>query len=363
MRKAFFTLLSTFFIIIFISSCDSLDSNGDDINSDIPQDPGGNLPQTTINNLRPSGIFERTANNERRIRISLIGLIDPVTAQPIELVGNSTVFVAENDVIKGLKVTKVGNDNTLASDLVFVVDNSGSMGQEADSIALKIIDFTNLLTSQGINLRVGCVGYSGNVTGAINLTNATGLESYLKRPSRTGTSRTVGFTGTDSARFQTTASTFSSGVGGENGIVGIRFADSLFSWRTGAQRIYINFTDEPTQPGSRPWFSTNGFLQSWQLNRGTIHTVWSNGDTTLFGTESASREKPWRLSNGTGGTIKWVSSNANGLNLTTLPVTGAVLNSYLIEFISTNPNDSNTVKIIVKNGTTSDGQSVFRVKY
>jgi hypothetical protein len=175
----------------------------------------------------------------------------------------------------------------------------------------------------------------------------------------TGTSRTRGFGGANAQALQQAARGQNAGVSGENAIVAIRFADSLFAWRQGTQRIYINFTDEPTQPNQRPWYSTDVFLANWNNQRGTIHTVWSGGDTTLFGNEvPLSIEKPWRLSFGTGGTLKVIRSDASDLDLTTLPVTVALQNSWLVEFRSANPNVPHNLKITVKTNT-ADGETRY----
>lgn len=342
---------------VFYACQEDNPADGDGTNSDIPADPGGSAPTPTINNVRPAATFEKTPGNASRIRLSLLGIINPATGLPIEFSGNQNLFVTEDNNLKGIKLTRVSTSNALGADVVFAVDNSGSMFEEADSIAAKIIQFANALQASGLNLRVGCVGYNGPVTGALDLTAPESLRVYLNRA--TGTSRTTGFGGANAQALQQAAQGQNAGVLGENGIVAIRFADSLYSWRQGAQRIYINFTDEPTQPGGKVWYSTDGFLASWNNQRGTIHTVWSGGDTTNFGTETPlSREKPWRLSFGTGGTLKVIRSDARDLDLTNLPVTVALQNSWLVEFLTANPNVPHNVKITVKTNA-ADGETRY----
>lgn len=230
------------------------------------------------------------------------------------------------------------------------------MGQESDSIAVRIIDFVNFLASSGLDLQVGAVGYNGRVSGAINLTTAAALSAYLNRPGFISTSRTVGFSGPDSARLQTAAASHATGIGGENGIVGVTFADSLFSWRSSAQRVYVNFTDEPTQPSNLAFWSTEGLCARWQPGKGTIHTVFS-ADTTQSWSRLL-RERPWDLSACTGGTVKFVPATAAGLDLRTLPVTGALASSRLVEFVSASASGQHTVVITVKTST-ADGKTTF----
>lgn len=329
-------------------------------NTDIPTDPGGTAPTPVINNIRPSAQFTKVTGNENRIQINLLGIIDPVTNQAINFVANQNTFVTEDGILQGIKVTKVsGGGTTLRADICFVVDNSGSMGEEADSVARKIIAFSSFLQASGLDVRVSVVGHGYNsdskVYGARNFTDATTLSGYLNR--RTGLERTVGFSGSDSAQLQSAANLFGNqSQGDENSIIGIKFADSLFTWRSGANRVYVIFTDEPTQPGGNSFWATQDFLSKWSVAKGTIHTVYSSDTTRTW--VPLQNERPWDLSKGTGGTTKFIPATAVGLDLTTLPVTGALVNSYLIEFVTSNPTGVHTVVITVKT-TTADGKAEF----
>jgi hypothetical protein len=249
--------------------------------------------------------------------------------------------------------------------VVFVVDNSGSMDDEADSVANSIIEFANFLASSGLNVKFACVGYRyGNVNGGINVTTKSSLQQYLTdRPDIFfGTDRTVGFAGSDSADLANVASYYArQDLDNENGIMGIFYADSLYNWRPGAQRVFINFTDESTQPNDSYRWSTAYLCEN--LDNATVHTVFSE-DTTYYHGEGGQwldliDEKPWAMSECTGGTIKFINSDAAGLNLADLPVAGALANSYLVEFVTADPNGLHTIKITVK-GTGFDGQRVIQ---
>jgi hypothetical protein len=346
------------FTITLLTLCFILPSCGDETDeSVIPDDPGGSAPTTTINNVLPSATFDRGSG--KRIILNLLGIIDPITGNPFGFQANQTVFITEDSILKGIKVTTVGSGSQLSVDIIFTVDNSGSMGDEADSIAVKIISFVTYLESRGLNVRVGCVGYDGNVTGALNLTTENTLTNYLNRPYYTGTSRTEGFSGPDSASLYTKANSWASGVYGENGIVAILYADTFFSWRANSQRVFINFTDEPTQPSGYVQWSTGFLCSHWNSDKGTIHTVFSE-DTTGMDWTPLEEENPLDLSFCTGGTTKIIPYDAAGLNLTDLPVTGALTNSAKIEFNSSNPGAAHTLTITVKNGTTADGKRVYQ---
>lgn len=61
-----------------------------------------------------------------------------------------------------------------------------------------------------------------------------------------------------------------------------------------------------------------------------MHTVFS-ADTT-FTERAYYKEKPWRISQYTGGSILVAPSDFSGVTLASLPVTGAMTNSYIIRF-------------------------------
>ncbi|HQU71234.1 MAG TPA: VWA domain-containing protein [Calditrichia bacterium] len=354
--------------LLFWWGC-SEDGAGPNPNADIPSDPQNvTVPETAVNNLRPTATFAKTAENEDRIRMNLLGLLtgDGATFVPeynAEDPQESNIFVLEDGTVKGLKITDGGSVN-LPIDMVFTVDNSGSMGQEADSVAGGITEFAQFLSDQGFDIQFGCVGYDGYVSGAINLTDYEALNAFLNQrllfpggPPVTGINRTNGFTGADSATFDSLRYYY--GTGGENGIAAIFFAEHHFSWRRNALRIYVNFTDEPSQPGLDYSWSTDT-LCSVMPGRATIHTVWSNGDTTNFGTETPLRfEKPWRMSECTGGELRVFDRNATGLTLLDLPVTNVVSGSKLVEFVSSSPGGVHTLEIVVRNGDTDDGRTVY----
>jgi len=363
------------FLILLVVGCKKTEDTTEPTvtgNTDIPTDPTNVTPPApVINNIQPTANIIPASNNPSRIQMNLTGLINPTSNQPIQLTYNSSspaqsnIFVTEDGTVKGLKVTKVGSGTSLKADIVFTVDNSGSMGEEADSIAASIIKFANTLQASGLDVKFACVGFYGYVDGAINFTTAQALETYLNK--NYGTSRTVGFSGPDSAALETKAQTFhqTHGVYDEDGVVGIFFADSNFSWRSGAQRVFVNFTDEPTQPSNLQAWSTSALCQKLS-GKATVHTVWSGGDTASYSGywNPLTNERPWDMSTCTGGTFVNVPYDATGLNLSTLPVTGALSNSYLVEFVTAQPgqNKNHTIIITIKE-TTADGKKTYTVVY
>lgn len=358
MRKLLLILMLAFTSVIYFS-CDTAE-NPEDQNTDIPADPTGvTVPTPTKNNILPSASFTTAGS---RVKLNLLGLIDPTTNQPLTLSYDasnpqaSNIFVEEDGVVQGLKVSKVGTGNVLTADIVFCVDNSGSMGQEADSVAASIIEFANYLQSSGLDVKFAIVGYDSYPNGGINFTNAQTLSAYLNR--ETGTYRTYYFAGSDSAALTTRAYNFGY-AGGENGVIAAIFADSVYGWRAGAQRVFINFTDEPTQNSDGVTW-TNAMGCSLLGGKATVHTVFSQDST--YWSYSQYDERPWELSTCTGGTIKFIPTTAEGLNLKDLPVAGALANSYLVEYVSAKTGVAHTVKVTVYTST-ADGVQTFNITY
>jgi hypothetical protein len=294
-------------------------------------------------------------------------LVDPNTQQPISLFYNSSnpassnIFVTQNGTTKGLLITKVGSGTTLKADVVFTVDNSGSMGQEADNVASNIAAFATTLANSGLDVQFGCVGYDSYANGAINITTAANLSAHLNRSGYTGTSRTVGFSGTDATTLQTAASNFGY-AGGENGVLGTLFAYQNFSWRAGASKVFVNFTDEPTQPAGDQSFNTAQLCNTIG-GIATVHTVFSEDTTYYSGYWSTSYERPWKMSECTGGTVKFINSDASDLVLSDLPVVGALSNSYLVQYLKGSSTVQEWLVTIVVYTATADGSVTYRVTY
>jgi hypothetical protein len=365
-----FLLLAVLFLTLAYIGCKKTESNPTTPggNTDIPTDPVNvTVPAPVINNVQPTATFTQPTGNPSRIQINLTGLVDPTNGNPLTLTYNSSnpatsnIFVSEDGKTKGLKVTKVGGGTTLLADVCFLVDNSGSMYEEADSIAASIIKFANYLQASGLNVKFSVVGqgYSGGeISGGINFTDATTIENYLKRPGKTGVMRTKDFSGPDSATLATKGAAFGAGINGENLVKAAIFADTSYSWRSGAQRVFIAFTDEPTQPNNK--YLNTAYLCSKLSGKATVHTVFSS-DTSRTWTPNYN-ERPWEMSKCTGGTIIFLPYNAVGLNLINLPVAGALSNSYLVEYVGSTNSTQHTVIITIVTAT-ADGKKEYKVTY
>lgn len=288
------------------------------------------------------------------MRVDMTGVQNPETYEWIRLIGTGgnkygrqNVWVEVDGKPKGIDVYNTiddEGDREVLNDVVFLVDNSGSMSDEANAIARDITNWAKSLGASGLNVKFGCVGYGGNVgannfaylvdkygvTGAMNLTDYAVLDEFLNGRGMSGVSRTQGFYGSDALSLETKANLNYSRAGGECGVQALQFADKNFSFRKGANRIYVNFTDDANYHGEVTSLRVEYVKDYWVTTMGTIHTVFS-GDKS----NAASRQHgdaPWLMSEYTGGTTLYASSDFSGVSLDNLPVTGAMQNSYIIRF-------------------------------
>ncbi len=275
------------------------------------------------------------------IRVDMTGIKNSEGIDWLRLVGTGqsgqNVWVEVDGKPKGILVYNNSDDNdgrSIMTDVVFTVDNSGSMSEEANTIARDIVSWAQLLTNSRLDVLFGVVGYGGFISGAINITSVTELSDYLNAGN--GTNRTKHFGGADASELTQYASSFprtsNSVSSNECGAMAIQFADTYFSFRSGANRIYVNFTDEPNQPEGNIDYSVKFFedQNNWPAAKGTVHTVYSED---VFTTNTWNKkEQPWLISEYTGGTTLFTSSSFSDVTLESLPVTGAMENSYIIRF-------------------------------
>lgn len=312
-------------------------------------------------------------NGNTIIRIDMTGVQTP-DGDYMYLVGTGgsdgeaqNVWVEVDGQPKGILVyNAIDNeqDVVIKNDFVFLVDNSGSMSEEADAIARDIIAWASGLSTL-LDVRFACVGYNGNITGGINLTTYNQLSDYLNRS--TGIDRTFGFGGPDASNLNSKSYYYDISSQEECGMAALHFANDCFTFRENSNRIYVNFTDEPNYPAYISKYSVHylGNQYNWDASKGTIHTVFSG--STSFSEQSNYQEKPWRMSDYTGGTILYANSNFTGVKLDNLPVTSAMQNSYVIKFSnieSLMDGNYHTVEITIKSADGSvQATKTFSIKF
>lgn len=342
MKKHFFSLLiAAGMFSLTACTVDDNPSGGiivvPGIPSDVAAEPNPTLPDapnTTVPNINYS---VETQGGNHVIRLDLTGIQSPDDpTQWLRLYGTGTseqnIWVSIDDVPKGFVIENTidSEEQVSAVDLVFLVDNSGSMGEEANTIARDIISWSNDLSST-LDMRFGCIGYDeGYISGALDITDVNTLSTWLNKS--TGTSRTHGFKSDYGTDLQTLANNYRVNNWHECGVAGLRMADENFTFRNKANRVYVNFTDEPSQPNNNTEFSTEWVKEpsNWPSVKGTIHTVFSGNKN--FTEQIYWNEYPWLLSDYTGGTTIFTNASFTGVSLSSLPITGALQNSYIIKF-------------------------------
>lgn len=331
------------------------------IPSDASATPNPTLPSAPNTTIPNPGNEVVTQSGQTVVKFNLTGIVDPTEVGGwLKLYGTGSsiqnVWLSIDGNAKGIAVVNTIDQSTVSSavDLVFLVDNSGSMGQEADAVANGILAWSKKL-SQTLDMRFGCVGYWGPITGGINMTTVDKFESFLNYNNYTGTDRTEHFAD-DGTDWTTLAPAYSpTSSMDENGVAALRLADENFKFRAGANRVYVNFTDEPIYPQGQEKWSTDYVkdIANWPASKGTIHTVFSEpwyenwtGWTHLY------EECPWLLSEYTGGSTKFAPSSFSGVTLDDLPITGALMNSYVISVTNVTSlfdGQEHTVKITILN--------------
>ena len=287
---------------------------------------------TTIPNIQTS-----VSNEDGTIvmRIDMTGVKNSTDLDWLKLYGtglsNQNVWVEIDGKPKGIDVINLGEQTgrVTLTDIVFIVDNSGSMGEEADKIANDILAWSKVLASSNLDARFGVVGYDGRITGALNMTDIDGLGTFLNY--YYGTYRTAHFGGEDAADLQAKSSNYYvNSYVDECGAAAIEYANEYFNFRTGANRIYINVTDEPNYPCGQEKYSVKFFENqtNWAPAQGTVHTIYSSGKYDY--TNWNWTESPWYISDYTGGTTQFIRYDASDLDLTKILVTQAMQNSYII---------------------------------
>ena len=314
------------------------------IPADTEADPNPTLPDAPNTNVANINYVVETASNGNKvIRFDLTGIQSPENpTEWLRLYGTNTseqnIWISIDDLPKGFTIENTidSEEQVSAVDLVFLVDNSGSMGEEADAVAKEILDWSKML-SKTLDMRFGCVGYdyNGEVNGAINMCGINEIDAFLNRSGKYGIYRTMGFEGPDKDVLAKEYARYSTGTwsADECGVSSLRYADDLFNFRKNTNRVYVNFTDEPNYPQGHEPMSTQWVKDpnNWPTTKGTIHTVYSS--TWVNWTETPLWEEyPWNLSAYTGGTEIKTNSSFSGVSLSTLPITGALQNSYIIKF-------------------------------
>ncbi len=393
MNRASLAIIGIIFLYSLSISCKKKSNQGG-VSPDIPSDPGGTPPPVKKGNIKPVISAKKSSNDDGTIDISVIGINDPSTGKPIPIKANSSVYVTEDGVLKGLLVSKPEKTNEVPIDIAFLVDTSGSMDQESDEIAAKMADFDEVLKDAGVDARIGVVGFFSNITGAFDLSVAGELQRFLYRRTSqgekvsevTGVNRTIGFMEPRAKEFTEAAKEFEGFINAEedeeNGLNAALFAETMFSWRPGVNRVFVQFTDEPTfsnglasaNASHKPWRGQNAYTikevcPTWRPERGQVHLVWSGGVTknqepNVESSADFKIENPADLAKCTGGVVVPINETAEDFSLTSMPITKLIVNSVIVKFKPGSVSGSKELKVTIINKSengelTADGEAIL----
>jgi hypothetical protein len=179
----------------------------------------------------------------------------------------------------------------------------------------------------------------------ITLVDYTKFSQVLNREGVSGVDRTkgLGYNGEEEEKKFTEAVAYYSinKAAVESPVAALRCADYALPFRKGANRVYINFTDEGNTVelandlvksywnNDKSQFSVeflNPEFSNWSSAQGTVHTIYSREDRYV----ASSMEEPWKMSEYTGGSYIFTNDSFEGVSLNDLPVTGAMQNTYTI---------------------------------
>jgi len=165
-------------------------------------------------------------------------------------------------------------------DMVFIMDNTGSMSSRIIAVKNSIASFAASIEAAGINVKFGVVSFGDDPseTSTLNLpASASQVSTWL--------STVEGVSGGDTP---------------ENPVDAVMNAYNGFSWRSGAQKIFVVITDNPCHQGGDGTTFTSRNVSSVEASlfgKATVYAVSPKIDSGVSG--------PWGYS-GTGD-IRWLS--------------------------------------------------------
>ncbi|MCH8272083.1 MAG: choice-of-anchor J domain-containing protein, partial [Candidatus Marinimicrobia bacterium] len=219
---------------------------------------------------------------------------------------SSNFQVFENNVLQTEHFNVVppqSGGGTRIADIVFIMDNSGSMSDEQAAIRNNVIDFVDNLSASGINFALGLTRYGGE-SGGIPIFEDNGVLT------------------TDPVYFKDNVWLRNNISGGsEPGYLAMVRSASNFSFRPGAQRIFIIITDETPDQGGATLSEAINALQ--------------DGSITLFALiESDEIDEFEPITDATNGKIFDIFSNFDEI-LTF--IVAQVSNTYVVSYYSSDP--------------------------
>ena len=211
------------------------------------------------------------------------------------------------------------------ADIVFLIDTSGSMSGEIAAVRNNAIAFANALAASNIDYRLGLVRF-GNSSGA--------------NPGIIGGGLTA-----NAQTFTSWVGTLGASGSFEPGFAAVRLAISTYSFRPGAQKVFILITDEDSDDRNKQ--STIDLIQA---NDVTVHCAvsCSSGSSNSDYCDSTS------IRGVSGGLLFGVAGPYDQVLNT---IAGDVANTYIVRYRTDNPvfdGQERQVACTVSNGFSTD---------
>jgi hypothetical protein len=368
-------------LTLAVLSCS--DSTGSS-NSDIPKDGYKPVPAPASGPLRPAVALDPSeVTRSGRVRVSIGGLLDPASSEPITYEIDNLTLV-EDGIVKGYKIVRAGEGVAFRADIALIIDNTGSMAPAIAGVRASVLQFVDSLRIGGFDVAVGAIAYNdgfsakssnplhtvglhNSITTATDTVASAGVYGYINLTKQLGTADPL-------YEFINTLPATGGGDAPELALNALDFARRAFTWRPGAQRIYIVISDITTwgkdapaglQKGIGPAFPWTDVTMANALKAdgAVVHCLCPAGTGSL-GT-GIYHLRP--LAELTGGT--WVNFALGNFSLTSLPIIGITRSSIVAEFVrGGSSRRSRTLRVVVEllnpDGTRrADGETVYIIEY
>ncbi len=158
------------------------------------------------------------------------------SGEGVEDLSESNFEVYEDDVLQTDRYEVIPPEEgggARRADVVFLVDNTGSMGGEIDQVQNNIISFTESLESYEVDFSLGLVTYKDNVSTYFGGTLTENVDEFQEEVA--GLSATGG------------------GSGPENGLGALQVGLSSISFRPGSQKVFVLITDATSHTPPPPY--------------------------------------------------------------------------------------------------------------
>ncbi len=336
MRKiSLYSILFVLTVVFF--SCGQIPS----IPSSLPVDPDYSEPASWGNDVDFVVTIDKSpylvpigAPDHKRIKVSFINYEVP------ESVNEDNFMVFEDGKAQGFALFKESEVRSVV-DIVFLIDVTGSMGKEIEGVKNSITNFLTYLKNSGLDVRVAIVPFGDYAPADETTTDGIELDP-----------RWLDFS--DTVQAQEYVDQLTVGWGGdapENSYGAILYAWNNATWRSGSNRILILLTDAFSHYEGDDGYSefepktTKDELTNKLKGYATLYMVASTyGDYLDTDADFSGEGDPREIAVETGGMVIYQSGDEE-VDLSSIGITDAILNTYVIIFESNSPGGTHEITV------------------